>query len=166
MHKYLLLIAVFVPLAVFADIAGEVLTKDQACETQDGESNNRLQIFLNWKKSDILYFYKKETTLYYVVPMFPYLFQSSPWVIEDTYHAGIFLYKYNCKTKKSTRISWNLKNLATEIWWPINWTEKIDPKTRRALSYGKVYEVSDKNIILSLGIPQTWVSATIYIPYQ
>jgi hypothetical protein len=66
---FLLIFAIF-PLSAFADIAGPVLTKEQACQEKDGHSMNRLQIFWNGEKSDILYFFKKDTTLYYVISSF------------------------------------------------------------------------------------------------
>lgn len=48
MKKLLLtLFLIIIPTFIYADIAGPVLTKDQACTEKDGASRNRLQIFLN-----------------------------------------------------------------------------------------------------------------------
>ena len=108
------IIFIFLPTIVFADTAGPVLTKNQACQQKDGQSMNRLQIFLNEKKSDTLYFYKKDNILYYLVPMFPYAYKeynTSFGYVEGSYsyYASLFLYQYSCDTYKPLRISENLK---------------------------------------------------------
>lgn len=73
MNRYIIIFIFFLlPSLANADIAGPVLTKTQACEEKDGSSMNRLQIFLNEEKSDVIYFYKNNQKLYYIVPMFPY----------------------------------------------------------------------------------------------
>ena len=167
--KKILLILIFslLPSLVFADIAWPVLTKIQACQEQDGESRNRLQIFLNGKKSDTLYFYKKENSLFYIVPMFPY--SQKEYAPEYgnyqgtyTYYAGLFLYHYDCSSKVARLLSaQNLKKLidpkkvfspAIGIWaWDI-----------KEFSYWRVYRQEwGFDLYFDLWIPQTWTYQTI-----
>lgn len=161
---------VLFPSIIYADIAWPVATKDQACKGQDGFSWDRLQIFLNNKKSDTLYYHKYQNQLFYTISTFPYLYPVKDYNGQNskqTFYSAIFLYKYDCNDKKPIRISNNLKWLVSTVWWPVNGEEKISQNIRRELSYGQVDQVTNTWIIVSLFIPQTGiVTNSIIIPYK
>ncbi len=161
---FLPLILILLPFSVFADIAGPVLTKNQACQEKDGSSLNRLQIFWNGQKSDTLYFFKQDATLYYVVSSFSW--KKNPKYPNYAYPStGLFLYKYDCKMKKSHKISDNLKKYVKNFWSPVGWDTKIDAITLWDMNYGNITNITSTGISLTLGIPQTWLSSnTITLP--
>ncbi|GAB0174686.1 MAG: hypothetical protein HHAS10_05650 [Candidatus Altimarinota bacterium] len=156
MRKIFLFLLFFLPCFVYADIAGPVLTKDQACLGADGASMNRLQVFLNGKKSDILYFFKENTSLYYVVPMFPNIVTSQG--ITTTYNAALFLYRYDCTYKKSYLLSsQNLKKLLSKstVFTPAT---PFNATMTKEFNYGQVVGVRNSNIFFLIGITQTGIS--------
>lgn len=160
--KITILFFVFlIPVYAFADIAGPVMTKSQACMLKDWSSWNRLQISLNGKTSDTMYFYKFHNNIFYTVSFFPYSEGLA------RYYAAVFLYQYDCNTQKITRISGNLKPLVKTIWWPVNGEENISLNVIKELGYWQIHHVTNTGVTLNLFIPQTGVySNNIAIPIQ
>lgn len=157
MKIFFLLILALIPSFVFADVAWPVLTKVQACQESDGESMSRLQIFLNGKKSDTLYFFKQANILYYVVSLFPS--PSNDWY--PNYNSpswALFLYQYSCTSHKSKLVtSKNLKKLAKRISYGSSESdnESITPDKIKNLNYGQVTGITATGITLTLGQTQT-----------
>lgn len=154
--KFFFFIFLMFPCFVHADIAWPVLTKDQACLAKDGASMNRLQIFLNGKKSDILYFFKDNRSLYYIVPMFPYS-EVSQW-ITNQYMAALFLYRYDCSEKKAYLLSnQNLKKLLSynTVFTPAS---PFDSSMKKDFNYGQIIWIQGSKIFFLIGITQTGVS--------
>ncbi len=154
-YFFLALSISLIPFFAYADIAGPVLTKIQACEEKDGASMNRLQIIVNEKKSDTLYFYKNDSSLYYIVPMSPYTIKHDWYNI--TYSASLFLYQYYCKSKKSKLLNaQNLKKLLLKdtVFTP---STPFDSSLVREFNYGQVNQVTNSEILFEIGITQTGI---------
>ncbi len=157
MKKHLFILFFFLlPSFANADVAGPVLTKTQACEENDGASMNRLQIFVKGKKSETLYFYKKKSSLYYIVPMSPYTIKHDWYYI--TYSASLFLYHYDCKNQESKLLSsQNLKKLLSKntVFTPAT---SFDSSLVREFNYGQVKQVTNSDILFEIGITQTSIN--------
>ncbi len=143
----------------YADIAGQEVTKDQACAYPDGRSMDRLQIVspdrgnAEYTRSQTEYFYKRGDHLFYIV------FSGWRYFNEVTDYGSrkgltaryISLYSYDCTTKAISKYPVNFKD---RLAGASNGTTGYNPYFRRDVNLGMITNVSGTIFDIDFSVAQ------------